>query len=677
MKSFLSRFSRRFAHRERRGQSLVEVTLFLPLLLMMLAGLIEFGFALNQYLNTLDAAREGARFSSDGDPRFRAACGDNDDDDILDGDLVADDGCPGGPSQQGTVPDNPIIWPVGSNPPSPIVEGDPYCGTSDFYMQTACVALQTVSPVPLDPQRDDVIVSVFRVLSGTVVSRWPNCMPDQNFDCVNDPPTGTETLGEWHLFGYGDQCANREDDDADGEVDDGCAGGPPVVGAPEGSCDAALPNCHPSRLSTSEIESRLDPAAPNTAALLVEIFFSYNQILKLPWLAPFVPDPVQMHTYTIVPLPAAEPTLTITGTVMEDEGGVLTPMKGVTIDFGEAGIAITDDDGLYLKGGFNSGTYLLVPLPFFTCTFTPVSLDVVLTTQDSGDNDFVAVCPPPTATPTPTPTHTPTNTPNPTSTPTPTPTLSTPPGPGCSSPTGILDPAQTSIGFVPVITQLTADNIVTGTVAVTLRDTCGYAMPITTTVSLASSRGVVDTISPSVAVNVNPGGQAFFTIKSGLASPYVSGAYQPSVFTAISSAVTVGSVNMPFVCVRGAEDASDGSENISYLFTNDTTESRQLSSLTLSALPLIDPSRHLTGVDMLPDTIWSGSQTGVVITINSGWTASSRTIASAGSRFLGLNFDFDVTIEGEVNEYVLQTQWQNIANTASICTSQSVVTHRP
>jgi hypothetical protein len=29
-----------------------------------------------------------------------------------------------------------------------------------------------------------------------------------------------------------------------------------------------------------------------------------------------------------------------------------------------------------------------------------------------------------------------------------------------------------------------------------------------------------------------------------------------------------------------------------------------------------------------------------------------------------------------VNEYVLQTQWQNIANTASICTSQSVVVTR-
>jgi hypothetical protein len=225
-------------------------------------------------------------------------------------------------------------------------------------------------------------------------------------------------------------------------------------------------------------------------------------------------------------------------------------------------------------------------------------------------------------------------------------------------------------------TQLTADNIISATVTVTLRDECGATMPAGTLVTLTSSRGVVDTILPSAIQGVNAVGQAFFNVKSGLASPYVSGAYQPSVFTAISSAVTVGSVDMPFVCVRGAEDASAGSQNISYLFTNDTAESRQLSSLTLVALPLIDPSHHLTLVDMLPDTIWSGSQTGAVITINSGWTASSRTIASAGSRFLGLNFDFDVTIPGEPNEYVLQTQWQNIANMASICTSQSVVVTR-
>jgi hypothetical protein len=57
--------------REKRksvGQSLVEFTLMLPILLMMISGVIELGFMLNFYLDLVDAAREVARFASDDDP---------------------------------------------------------------------------------------------------------------------------------------------------------------------------------------------------------------------------------------------------------------------------------------------------------------------------------------------------------------------------------------------------------------------------------------------------------------------------------------------------------------------------------------------------------------------------------------------------------------------------------
>ena len=50
------------------GQSLVEFTVLLPVLLIMISGLIEFGFMLNYYLDLIDAAREAARWASDGDP---------------------------------------------------------------------------------------------------------------------------------------------------------------------------------------------------------------------------------------------------------------------------------------------------------------------------------------------------------------------------------------------------------------------------------------------------------------------------------------------------------------------------------------------------------------------------------------------------------------------------------
>ena len=53
---------------QKRGQGLVEFTLMFPVLLVMLSGLMEFGFLLNEYLDILDAAREAARFASDNDP---------------------------------------------------------------------------------------------------------------------------------------------------------------------------------------------------------------------------------------------------------------------------------------------------------------------------------------------------------------------------------------------------------------------------------------------------------------------------------------------------------------------------------------------------------------------------------------------------------------------------------
>ncbi len=51
-----------------RGQSIVEFTILLPLLLMLLSSLIEFGFALNEYLDLIDTTREAARWLSDQDP---------------------------------------------------------------------------------------------------------------------------------------------------------------------------------------------------------------------------------------------------------------------------------------------------------------------------------------------------------------------------------------------------------------------------------------------------------------------------------------------------------------------------------------------------------------------------------------------------------------------------------
>jgi hypothetical protein len=63
-------FAKKKNKRKTKGQSLVEVALTLPLLLMLLSGLTEFGFMLNYYLSLVDATREVARLFSNYDYDF-------------------------------------------------------------------------------------------------------------------------------------------------------------------------------------------------------------------------------------------------------------------------------------------------------------------------------------------------------------------------------------------------------------------------------------------------------------------------------------------------------------------------------------------------------------------------------------------------------------------------------
>jgi hypothetical protein len=50
----------------KRGQGLVEMAVALPVLLMLLIGVVEIGFALRSYLVVVNATREAARFASRG-----------------------------------------------------------------------------------------------------------------------------------------------------------------------------------------------------------------------------------------------------------------------------------------------------------------------------------------------------------------------------------------------------------------------------------------------------------------------------------------------------------------------------------------------------------------------------------------------------------------------------------
>ncbi|NOR90628.1 MAG: hypothetical protein GQ524_10290 [Anaerolineales bacterium] len=110
-----------------RGQSIVEFMVLLPLLVMMLSGLIEFGFMLNFYLDLIDGAREIARFGANLDP------------------LEADDG---------------IMDCVNS---------------TYFYRLLPCMADQVLSEqVVLNPATDDLVISAIAAAGGSVTLRLPD-----------------------------------------------------------------------------------------------------------------------------------------------------------------------------------------------------------------------------------------------------------------------------------------------------------------------------------------------------------------------------------------------------------------------------------------------------------------------------------------------------------------------
>jgi len=131
-----------------RAQSLVEIAIALPVLLILLSGMIELGFMLNYYLSLLDCTREAARLWSNGDPFLR-------DDDR-----------------------NPV--------------GDDLVG---YYQKVAGTVLYSLQPVNaqdtsrkimLDPASDDVVVSVFSV-DGTHVVRFPSSMGGEYHWFNNQP----------------------------------------------------------------------------------------------------------------------------------------------------------------------------------------------------------------------------------------------------------------------------------------------------------------------------------------------------------------------------------------------------------------------------------------------------------------------------------------------------------
>ena len=219
--------------KSQRGQSFTEVAILLPVLLLILSGVVEFGFFLTQYLALQDSVRNAARFASD----------------------------------------------------SLYYERDSITScvtTRDFYRQTACLVNQEL--------RQDA----------PLITLGDNGTPGDPTDDILDPTRGDEILiSTFTITGGTPSEVTARHPSSVGE-----SGWSYAVDIGHGSRNGV------SRFSSADIESQLGASIPNTGFVLVEIIYHYDHMLGLPWLTPFIPDPLELYTYSLMPNVSAEPTST-------------------------------------------------------------------------------------------------------------------------------------------------------------------------------------------------------------------------------------------------------------------------------------------------------------------------------------------------------------------------------
>ncbi len=239
-------------HLSGKAQSFVELALILPILFLILVGLVEVSFYIGAYLDVLDLTREASRFASVRDPFDTAVMIDQNCQTDFAFDFFYDTAC---------------------------IFAQPSCdGASDPF----CRGLNTY--FTFDPALDDVVISVFTVTNWQVSDAWPK--PD----------------GWWALSNHDGDPSNDDAWMRNCEGDE--VRSSPHYSVAEVNSILAVYN------PTLTVDATPSPRSKGYVA--IELFHCYNQILDLPVFTDIVPNPIQIHAYTIMSLPAAQPTATTT-----------------------------------------------------------------------------------------------------------------------------------------------------------------------------------------------------------------------------------------------------------------------------------------------------------------------------------------------------------------------------
>ena len=239
--------------KKQRAQSFVEFALILPLLLIMLLGVVEATLFIGSYINVLDLTRTAARFASNRDPY--------------------------------SAPGTQVCAPVSS-----IKE-------FDFFYDTSCIfsPLKNTlgcdsafcdgfnSTLQLKPNEDDVLIYVFTEsgLSGTP-------------QIINNAHCDVSTLNGCDPWVWSKRGKDTTGD-SNWKKNCGKPSPPPT------------PNFTPAIM-----QSYLSSGANmNKGFVVVEVIYCYHQVLNVPIISKFLPNPLKIDTYSVMPLPAAQPELVL------------------------------------------------------------------------------------------------------------------------------------------------------------------------------------------------------------------------------------------------------------------------------------------------------------------------------------------------------------------------------
>lgn len=238
-----------------KAQSFLEFALVLPILLLVLMGVVELTLFIGRYISLVDLTREAARFASNRDP-FKS----------------------GTKTNCNTTADY-NFWFDTSCVFSPL-SGDAGCVYPQF-----CNGFNAA--VPIKFAEDDILISVYTESllpppgnpSGTkipTITESDSRLPTNPWVWSNQDPDTT------HNNNWRRDCDRR-------------------------TSSNLLPVTR--YFTPAKVQSYMRTnAMPDKGFVAIEVYYCYHHVLGTPIISNLIPNPILIHTYTVMPLPALQPT---------------------------------------------------------------------------------------------------------------------------------------------------------------------------------------------------------------------------------------------------------------------------------------------------------------------------------------------------------------------------------